>query len=100
MVTEAISSQNRTLVFFDAEVNGASKPSFGLLLNHRHVDPFHSPQELSEENRILSRELRRREIELDRLTDTTGDLPTILRAHNEEVRALKHKLKQVSRVKS
>ena len=44
--------------------------------------------------------MRRREIELDRLTDTTGDLPTILRAHNEEVRALKHKLKQVSRVKA
>ena len=60
-----------------------------------HVDSF-PPQELAEENRILSRELRRREIELDRLTDTTGDLPTILRAHNEEVRALKHKLKQVS----
>ena len=37
---------------------------------------------------------------MDRLTDTTGDLPTILRAHNEEVRALKHKLKQVSRGKS
>ena len=42
--------------------------------------------------------MRRREIELDRLTVTTGDLPTILRAHNEEVRALRHKLKQVSQV--
>ena len=27
--------------FFDAKVNGASKPSsFGLLLTHRHVDPI------------------------------------------------------------
>ncbi len=56
-------------------------------------------QELREENRTLRRQLRRHDLELNRLEGTQGELPTILHAHNEEVRALKIKLKKVGGTK-
>ena len=52
-------------------------------------------QVLREENRLLNRQLKRHDSELNRLEGTRGELPTILQAHNEEVRALKVKLKRV-----
>ena len=52
-------------------------------------------QELQEENRILNRTVKRQGLELERLLGAEGELPTILQAHNAEVRALKAKLKKV-----
>ncbi len=39
--------------------------------------------------------MKRQELELDRVAGARGELPTVLRAHNEEVRALKVKVKKV-----
>ena len=70
-------------------------------------------QELQEENRTLKRQIARQERDLARFTGAEGDLPVILRsnnssksifismylfdlrAHNEETRVLKAKVKQV-----
>ena len=52
-------------------------------------------QDLNEENRNLKRLLARQEKELNKYIKTESDLPVILRAHNEESRVLKMKLKQV-----
>ena len=51
-------------------------------------------QDLTEDNRNLRRLLTRQEKELDRFTKTEADLPVILRAHNEETRVLKMKIRQ------
>ena len=51
-------------------------------------------QDLSEENRNLRRLVTRQEKELGKFVNTESDLPIILRAHNEETRVLKMKLKQ------
>ena len=52
-------------------------------------------QDLNEENRNLKRLLARQEKELDKYIKTESDLPVILRAHNEESKVLKMKLRQV-----
>jgi hypothetical protein len=51
------------------------------------------PQELQEENRALRRQVGRQERELARFSGPEGDLPVLLRAHNEETRVLKAKMK-------
>ncbi|XP_059083860.1 lebercilin-like isoform X2 [Tigriopus californicus] len=56
-------------------------------------------QDLREQNRLLNRTVKRQDLELSRLGGTRGELPTILHAHNEEVRVLKEKLKKISEVK-
>ena len=75
--------------------------------------PYIVFQELQEENRTLKRQIARQERDLARFTGAEGDLPVILRsnnssksifismylfdlrAHNEETRVLKAKVKQV-----
>ena len=51
-------------------------------------------QDLTEDNRNLRRLVTRQEKELGRFTKTEADLPVILRAHNEESRVLKMKIRQ------
>ena len=53
-------------------------------------------QDLSEENRNLKRLIARQDKELGKFVNTESDLPVILRAHNEETRVLKMKIKQVN----
>ena len=48
-----------------------------------------------EENRNMKRLLSIQETELNRFTRTESDLPVIMRAHNEETRVLKMKIKQI-----
>lgn len=55
-------------------------------------------QDLREQNRLLNRTVKRQDLELSRLGGTRGELPTILHAHNEEVRVLKEKLKKTLEV--
>ena len=50
---------------------------------------------MRDENRNLKRLNTRQERELRKFVDTEGDLPIIMRAHNEETRVLKLKMKQV-----
>ena len=52
---------------------------------------------MSEENRTLNRLLKRQNRALQRLVGDQGELPTLLRAHNEETRALKHHLKKANK---
>ncbi len=54
-------------------------------------------KDLREENRLLNRQLKRQTLELERLSGANAELPTVLRAHNEEVRAIKNKVKKVRR---
>ena len=53
-------------------------------------------QELSDENRTLTRLVKRQSLALNRLAGTEGELPILLRAHNEETRVLRQKMKQVT----
>ena len=52
-------------------------------------------QALKDENRILNRLVKRQGSALERLVGAQGELPSLLHAHNEETRILKHKMKQV-----
>ena len=52
-------------------------------------------QELTEENRVLNTLVKRQGLALDRLTSQHGDLPNLLYAHNEEIRILRQRMKQV-----
>ena len=51
-------------------------------------------QDLTDENRTLTRLVKRQSLALNRLAGTEGELPILLRAH-EETRVLKQKMKQV-----
>ena len=51
-------------------------------------------QELTEENRTLSRLVKRQGVVLDRISSHQGELPTLLYAHNEEVRVMRQRMKQ------
>jgi len=42
--------------------------------------------------------VKRQGTALERLVGAQGELPVLLHAHNEETRALKHKMKQVGNV--
>ena len=42
--------------------------------------------------------MKRQGTALERLVGAQGELPVLLHAHNEETRALKHKMKQVDNV--
>ena len=53
-------------------------------------------QELTEENRVLNRLVKRQGVVLDRLASSNGELPTLLFAHNEEIRVTRQRMKQVS----
>ena len=44
--------------------------------------------------------MKRQGTALERLVGAQGELPVLLHAHNEETRALKHKMKQVDNVAS
>ena len=57
-------------------------------------------QTLRDENKLLNRTVKRQELELERLLGAQGELPTILQAHNQEVRVLKAKLKKAGTQKS
>jgi len=52
-------------------------------------------QELTDENRTLNRLVKRQSLALNRLAGSEGELPILLRAHNEETRVLRQKMKQV-----
>ena len=52
-------------------------------------------QELTEENRVLNRLVKRQGVVLDRLASNNGELPTLLYAHNEEIRVTRQRMKQV-----
>jgi len=54
-------------------------------------------QELTDENRTLNRVVKRQSLALNRLAGTEGELPILLRAHNEETRVLRQKMKQVEK---
>ena len=51
-------------------------------------------QDLTDENRTLTRLVKRQSLALNRLAGTEGELPILLRAQ-EETRVLKQKMKQV-----
>ena len=55
-----------------------------------------SSQELTEENRTLNRLVKRQGVVLDRISSHQGELPSLLSAHNEEVRIMRQRMKQVS----
>ena len=57
-------------------------------------------QELTEENRVLNRLVKRQGVVLDRLASNNGELPTLLYAHNEEIRVTRQRMKQVRTMKS
>ena len=50
---------------------------------------------MTDENRTLNRVVKRQSLALNRLAGTEGELPILLRAHNEETRVLRQKMKQV-----
>ena len=77
-----------------ARVNSAKRKSQYELINSIASLKIQT-QDLNEENRNLKRLLARQEKELNKYIKTESDLPVILRAHNEESRVLKMKLKQV-----
>jgi hypothetical protein len=52
---------------------------------------------LTDENRTLNRVVKRQSLALNRLAGTEGELPILLRAHNEETRVLRQKMKQVEK---
>ena len=52
-------------------------------------------QELSEENRTLNRLVKRQGVVLDRISSHQGELPSLLSAHNEEVRVMRQRMRQV-----
>jgi len=52
-------------------------------------------QDLSEENKVLNRLVKRQSVTLDRLTSSHGELPSLIFAQNEEQRVIRHKMKQV-----
>ena len=49
---------------------------------------------MSEENRTLNRLVKRQGVVLDRISSNQGELPTLLYAHNEEVRVMRQRMKQ------
>lgn len=53
-------------------------------------------KELSSENKLLKRTQRRQSIALKRYEGHEGELPTLIRSHEEEVRALKEQLRKVN----
>ena len=52
-------------------------------------------QDLTEENKILDRLVKRQSVTLNRLTSSHGELPNLIFAHSEELRVARHKMKQV-----
>ena len=87
-----VSLKKRTS-YIQARINSAKKKSQTELINSLSSMKTEI-QDLSEENRNLKRLITRQEKELGKFVNTESDLPIILRAHNEETRVLKMKLKQ------
>jgi len=76
-----------------ARVNSAKKKSQTDLINTIGALKI-QVQDLESEKRHLGRLVARQERELDKFVNAEADLPVILRAHNEETRVLKMKIRQ------
>jgi len=76
-----------------ARVNSAKKKSQTDLINTIGALKI-QVQDLESEKRHLGRLVARQERELDKFVSAEADLPVILRAHNEETRVLKMKIRQ------